>query len=135
MLSIATAGSSVMMRVLDANYILRYLLEDHPQMHEMAREVIEQEACLVPGEVIAEVVYVLEGYYETPRAQIAEALAVLMEQAGLMMHEPVEIMLEALTIYEQTRLDWVDCYLCALSRKYSVATFDKKLKKCVEKTK
>ncbi len=51
------------MKVVDANIILRYLLEDHPEMSIQAADILEKEEIFVPTEVIAEVVYVLEKVY------------------------------------------------------------------------
>ncbi len=120
------------MRVLDANYILRYLLNDNPRMYAEAKAVIEHEPCLVLGEVVAEVVYVLDGYYDISRKEIAETLEVFFRQEGLQMHEPLFVVLQALVLYADTSLDYVDCYLCALKGRYTVATFNKKLRKCVD---
>ena len=120
------------MTVLDANYILRYLLNDNPGMYAEAKAVIEHEPCLVLGEVVAEVVYVLDGYYDIPRREIAKTLEIFFRQEGLKMHEPISVVLQALVLYTNTSLDYVDCYLCALKRRYMVATFDRKLQKCVD---
>ena len=49
------------MVVLDANVILRYLLNDNEAMAKEAENVIKTEVTMVPIEVIAEVVYVLKG--------------------------------------------------------------------------
>ena len=121
------------MILLDANYILRYILNDHPQMHADAKAVIEHEPCLVLGEVVAEVVYVLNGYYDIPRQEIAKTLEVFFRQESLQMHEPLSVVLHALTLFADTSLDYVDCYLCALKERYRVATFDKKLQGCLTK--
>lgn len=55
-----------MRKLIDANVILRYLLGDHPQMSEEARQIINEGAYTLP-EVIAEVVYVLKGVYKIER--------------------------------------------------------------------
>lgn len=50
------------MPIIDANVILRYLLNDHPAMSEAAKETIVAGA-QTTAEVLAEVVYVLKGVY------------------------------------------------------------------------
>jgi predicted nucleic-acid-binding protein len=40
--------------------------------------------------------------------------------------------LEALKIYNDKNLDFVDCILCAKSKNFTVKTFDKKLNKCIK---
>ena len=119
------------MIVLDANYILRYLIDDNHEMYLKAKETIESNACLVLNEVVAEVVYVLKSVYKTPKVKIAESLIDFIETDGLSMHESNEILIVALKLYKNKNLDFVDCYLCALKEKYTVKTFDKKLMKCV----
>lgn len=45
------------MKIVDANVILRYLLQDSIQFMEQARDNIENNPIFIPNEVIAEVVY------------------------------------------------------------------------------
>ena len=52
------------MRFVDANVILRYLLEDDLSLAEKAAIILEREKVHVPFEVVAEVVYVMEGVYK-----------------------------------------------------------------------
>ena len=51
------------MVILDANVILRYLLNDNEEMALEAEKVIKAQNALVTIEVIAEVVYVLKRVY------------------------------------------------------------------------
>ena len=121
------------MIVPDANYILRYLLRDDETMYRQAKETIEERECLVPGEVIAETVYVLSGYYDTPRDAVAEALGLLIGYDNLKFCEPKEVLTDALKNFSETKLDYVDCFLCALGDRHTVATFDKGVRKCLKK--
>ena len=57
-----------MKKLIDANVILRYLLEDHPQLSPEAKKVIESGTYTLP-EVLAEVVYVLKGVYKVERKE------------------------------------------------------------------
>ena len=117
--------------VLDANYILRYLLNDNAIMFSTAKETIERDYCLVLNEVIAEVVYVLSGVYSVPRTTIAETLTHFIMMENITMHESKNSLCSALHLYQAKKLDFIDCYLCALSEKYTIKTFDKKLLKCL----
>ncbi len=49
--------------MFDTNMILRYLLNDNPEMSQRAEEYINAGDVSVTIEVIAEVVYVLKGVY------------------------------------------------------------------------
>ena len=55
------------MCLIDANVILRYLLDDNQLMAQQAKKVVENGAYTKP-EIIAEVVYVLKGVYKVGRA-------------------------------------------------------------------
>lgn len=120
------------MTLLDANYILRYLMRDNEEMFLEASQFIEGEECRILGEVLAEVIYVLEGYYEVPRLEIARTLTILLNQPNLHAGEAHGHYMEALSIFEKNSLDYVDCLLCAFGQRISVATFDKKLTKCLD---
>ena len=119
------------MIVLDANYILRYLLRDNEAMFLQAKEVIGQEPCFLLNEVLAEVVYVLQGVYKVPKQDIAQTLSTFVSLFSLSMYESKSVMFESLRLFESRNLDFVDCCLCALKEKYEVKSFDKKLMKCV----
>ena len=119
------------MMLLDANYILRYLLHDHDEMFMTAKEVIENHHCFVLNEVMAEVVYVLEGVYKVPREEIVTVLGKFVALDNIALSESKKILLSALHLYHDKKLDFVDSYLCALKQKYEVQTFDKKLRKCL----
>lgn len=119
------------MIVLDANYILRFLLDDNETMFKEAKAVIGQQQCLVLNEVLAEVVYVLSGVYQMPKAVISQTLSQLISLDNLVMHESKSVLVEALSYYDSKNIDYIDCYLCALREKYSIKSFDKKLNKCI----
>ena len=120
------------MLILDANYILRYLLKDNESMFIEAKAVIEQEYCLILNEVLAEVVYVLSGVYDVPKVVIVDTLSELLMLDNLSLHEEKKYILNALQIYRSKNIDFVDCCLCALSDRYTIKTFDKKLQKCMQ---
>jgi len=119
--------------IVDANVVLRYLLKDTYQA-EAAREMIEERGVSIPGEVLAEVVYVLEGVYDVPRKRIAETLKRLMALPTVRGDRPTEILEKALDHYAERNIDYVDALLCAWSSEEEVATFDKKLQRCVKES-
>ena len=121
------------MIVLDTNYILRYLLDDNHTMFLEAKKVIDENSCLVLMEVIAEVIYVLQGVYSASKEDIVASLVGFIEMNNISIIEDEEIVFKTLKIFETKNLDFVDCYLCALKKRYKIATFDKKLLKCIAK--
>jgi len=119
------------MFVIDANYILRYLLEDNENMFKEAKNIIENETILILNEVLAEVVYVLDGVYDVPRKDIAKALNIFINMPNIKVYENKNIFYDTFGLYATTSLDYIDCYLCALKKEYKIVTFDKKLQKCL----
>ncbi len=115
------------MKLIDANVILRYLLNDHPVLAQQARTVIEGGAYTKP-EVIAEVVYVLKGVYHASRADIRMYIQEMLKTVSCTESESV---IYAVGVYAETSLDFVDCLLIAYHalHKADVFTFDKALAK------
>jgi len=58
------------MSVVDANIILRYLLDDHAKLSPKAAEILERQMVTLPIEVACEVVYVLQKVYVVDRKDI-----------------------------------------------------------------
>src|SRR5580658_7706629 len=79
--------------------------------------------------VVAETVYVLESFYETPRAQVAEAIRSLVAFASVVTVD-APLLLRALEVYESDRLDFAEAYLVAcaeITGVNRVASFDKSI--------
>ena len=75
--------------------------------------------------VVAECVYVLESYYEVPRAQVAELMRAALAMPAVVAH--ANLLLRALEVYELERLDFADAYLAAcveLGDGDAIASFD-----------
>lgn len=117
--------------LLDTNVLLRFLRNDHVRFSPAARALFSDasdgKCVLVLTEVaVAEAAWVLESYYKTRRAEIAEALHKLVISAGVRCIKQEE-MLDALSRFASTKCDFLDCYLAALAAASGdfVATFDK----------
>lgn len=118
------------MPIADANVILRYLLNDHPTMSPAAKEIITAGA-QTTVEVLAEVVYVLNGLYHMDRASLSEGLLVFLDDIYIAKKAAVRY---ALKLYGQSKLDFVDCVLAGYHHADGdeIATFDRKLLKAIE---
>ena len=114
--------------MLDANMILRYLLNDNADMAEKAEEYINAGDVSITIEVIAEVIYVLKGVYSLERDKIVDTVKKFME---LVYCQEKEVLGLALDTYSERTLDFVDCVLYAYHKikDIEIATFDKKLLK------
>jgi len=120
------------MVIFDANAILRYILQDDEKSAASVKEKINETRCLVPTEVIAEVVYVLTKLYKVSRADTARVIEkfLLLENVSAM---ETSIVLHGLRAYASTKLDFIDCVLSGYQMQgYSIFTFDKKLQSYLE---
>lgn len=116
---------------IDTNVILRYLTDDIPEQGLIAEHIIDGGAWTTP-EVLAEVVYVLEGVYGAKRREIFTALELTANAVGLRPHDEA---LAAIKEYGATKLDFVDCMASAYNMSGErVFTFDKELNKRMSET-
>ena len=104
-------------RLVDTNLIIRHLVQDNPQHAEIAGRLFE--ACdrgdlvlVVLPAVVAECVFVLESFYELPRAEIAKVMAALVSSPGIELAD-LAIHLDALNRYGRTQVHFVDCTIAA----------------------
>ena len=121
--------------MVDANVILRYLLKDNEKFYKEAEALFNdafsgKKKILIMHSVIAEVVYVLLKLYKVSRKEIAEVLTELLKIKGVKVQDK-EILFNVFKIFENRNLDFVDCVLCAYSRKYQVMSFDKEVNRCI----
>jgi predicted nucleic-acid-binding protein len=121
------------MGIVDANVVLRYLLDDHAELSARAAEILEGREVSLPVEVACEVVYVLQKVYAIGRHPIRQQLGDLINERLVSMERPV-VFLKALDCYAETTLDFVDCLLWAyhLVEHQAVFTFDDKLRKSID---
>lgn len=115
--------------VLDANIILRYILNDNKELADKAALYLTEYSVFITNEVIAEVVYVLSGkIYNIDRNTIKTALLTFLYEVNSQ-NESNDIVVEGLKIYADCKLDFVDCLLCAYRKVfgYDICTFDKEL--------
>ena len=116
-----------MQTYVDANVLLRYLLDDIPEQAEKAANILSLGA-FVTTEVFAEVVYVLGGIYKMPRTEICRLLTGVV---NIVHCDKADVVKTGLAIFGRSKLDFVDCILAAHHQMQGVAieTFDKDLLK------
>lgn len=74
--------------ILDANVLVRFLVQDVPQQAKAARKLVEQAESgafllVVDPMIIAEAVYVLTSFYKKPREAVADALIAFVQSDGV----------------------------------------------------
>lgn len=115
--------------MLDANAVLRFLLQDIEEQFQEVRAVVKRDRCYVTLEVMAEVCYVLEGLYQVSREDIVNNFRKLNFDVTIL---NVDVFLRALEIFDKPpKLDFVDCLLYGykMERGIDIVTFDKQLMK------
>jgi predicted nucleic-acid-binding protein len=115
---------------IDANYILRFLLKDNLEMYKISKKCITENNCIVLDEVLAEVVFVLLKVYKVKKEEIKNTLINILKCDNIILNDKNNT-IQALNIFNDKNLDFVDCILCAKSKNYTIKTFDKKLNKCI----
>lgn len=122
------------MSLVDANVVLRYLLDDHPELSAKAADILEHQSVSLPVEVGCEVVYVLQKVYGVERKDIQRQLGALLNEGLVSMEKPA-VFLSALEAYGASSLDFVDTLLGAyqLIEQKEIFTFDNKLLKHLER--
>jgi len=108
------------MTLPDTNIVLRYLLNDEPELSAKARIYWESvregstRASLTEG-VLMECVYVLQRFYKVPRDAIAATLSALLAYKGQDASN-LDLFRASLGVYSMTKLDFVDCILYARAK-------------------
>jgi predicted nucleic acid-binding protein len=113
---------------VDTNVLVRHLTGDPPEQAARAAAFLAAaDELLLADLVVAETVYVLESFYEVPRARVAELVRAIIAFPAVVVLDPV-LLLRSLEAYETDRLDFADAYLVAQAERSGVgviASFDK----------
>jgi len=115
---------------VDTNVLVRHLTGDPPAQAAKATRYLERvDELLLADLILAEVAYVLESFYEAPRAQVAHALRAVLAFRAISVVDP-ELLQRAVEVYDVDRLDFADAYLVASAERTgvgAVASFDRSL--------
>ena len=116
-----------MLKIIDTNYAIRYLVQDDYEKAVEAKSIIDEGAYILPESII-ELVYALQKGYKTERQEIYFAILDLLQDVEMI---DKQIYINAAKIFGRTKLDYVDCVLAARHKMLNdkIFTFDKKLEK------
>ena len=113
---------------LDTNVLVRHITGDPPGQAQRATRYLEQaDQLLLPDLILAEVAYVLESYYDMPRAQVADALRAALTFSSVRVID-VALLLRTVELYEVRSLGFADAYIVASAERTGVgvvASFDR----------
>ncbi len=115
---------------VDTNVLVRHLVGDPPKMAARATAYLQRESeLLVADLIVAEMIYVLESFYEVTRPEISEAMRALIVMESVNVVD-APLLLRAVEIYEYDRLDFAEAYLIASAEStgvMQVASFDRSI--------
>jgi predicted nucleic acid-binding protein len=115
--------------LLDTNVLVRHFTDDPPDLAVRARAFLRAgEGLFLADLVVAEVVYVLESYYEATRTTVARHVRSALGSPTIDVAD-APMLLRALEFYEFERLDFPEACLAALAEGTGalVASFDRSL--------
>ncbi len=110
------------MRFLDANIFIRFLTDDVPEKADACEKIfkkaVEKEETLFTTDlVIAEIVWVLESFYELPKKEVQDKVEKILNTPNLICPHK-DLILSALVLYSEKNIDYIDaCNALTLKEK------------------
>ena len=102
------------MRFLDTNIFIRFLTDDVPEKADACEEIFKkavekQEPLFTTDLVIAEIVWVLESFYELPKNEVQDKVEKILNTPNLICPHK-HLSLSALVLYSEKNNDYIDAY-------------------------
>lgn len=102
------------MRFLDTNIFIRFLTDDVPEKanacEKIFKRAVEKEETLFTTDlVIAEIVWVLESFYELPKKEVQDKVEKILNTPNLICPHK-DLILSALVLYSEKNIDYIDAY-------------------------
>jgi predicted nucleic-acid-binding protein len=112
------------MKFIDTNIFIRFLTNDIPDKaaacEGIFREAAEKNESLFTTEmVIAEIIWVLESYYELPKKEVQEMVEKILITPFLLCPQK-DLILNALTLYGDKNIDYIDAYNASVVREQGI---------------
>ncbi len=98
---------------VDTNVLIRHLTGDPPdQARRATRFLAEADELLLADLIVAEVVYVLQSFYQVRRPEVTRLVRAIVLDRRIVVTDR-DLLLRTIELYEQARLDFADAYLVA----------------------
>lgn len=120
------------MKLLDTNFILRFLLQDLPNQFLSTKKIIQniQEDLAITDVTLAEVVWVLTSFYKFSKEETANKIYNLINLPNITTNKQIIIM--TIFLYREFPISFVDAYQIAYAAEEKlegIYSFDKGLDK------
>jgi predicted nucleic acid-binding protein len=113
---------------IDTNVIIRHLTGEPPAQAAGATTWLrDHDRILLAHLIVAEVVYVLESFYEVPRPQVADNVRALVTLPNVVTTDQA-VLLRTIEVYEDDRLDFAEAFLVACAESTGIgviSSFDR----------
>jgi predicted nucleic acid-binding protein len=98
---------------VDTNIIIRHLTGDPPDMAAPATALLNSaDQLFLPDLVVAEIVYVLESFYNVAVEEVARLVRSVVAFSPIRTLDPA-LLLRSIEVYETHRIDFAEAYLVA----------------------
>jgi len=119
--------------VIDTNLLVRYLTGDDPRKAKSVDNLLSKAErgelkILVPSIVIAELVWVLESFYQMHSTETAELIEAVLNTPGIEVTEK-SIIASTLKLYRTKNIDLIDAWIIEFAKDRGIKTiytFDRK---------
>ena len=102
------------MKFIDTNIFIRFLVNDIPQKADACEKIFKnavakKETLFTTEMVIAEIIWVLESYYELSQQEVQEKVEKILNTPNLICPHK-DLILNALIICGEKNIDYIDAY-------------------------
>ncbi|HLE86313.1 MAG TPA: type II toxin-antitoxin system VapC family toxin [Candidatus Brocadiaceae bacterium] len=119
--------------VIDTNLLVRYLINDDQKKADVVDNLLDraikgEARIIVPSVVIAELVWVLESFYQLKADVILELVEAIVNTSGLDVTDK-SMVISALRLYKNRNIDFIDAWIIEFAKERGIKTiytFDKK---------
>lgn len=119
--------------VIDTNLLVRYLTGDDPRKAKAVDNLLSKAEkgelkIFIPSIVIAELVWVLESFYQMHSSEMAELVEAVLHTPGIEVTEK-SIIASALKLYRTKNIDLIDAWIIEFAKEREIKTiytFDRK---------
>ncbi|MGB9736110.1 MAG: PIN domain-containing protein [bacterium] len=119
--------------VIDTNLLVRYISDDDPAKSKSVDNLLTKAMngeiqVLIPSIVIAELVWVLESFYEMKATDITGIVQAILNTPGIEVTDR-QVIESALLLYKSQNIDLIDAWIIEFAKDRNIKaiyTFDKK---------
>lgn len=121
--------------VIDANVVIRFLLNDHVVLSPKAKIIFQKAQqgnirIFLDEVIFAEIIWTLSSYYKIKKKDLVNQLEKLISQDWVI-NPRKKLIISTLNLYGTHNIDYIDCWIYSVSKSKGIKleTFDEDFKK------